>query len=128
VVGYLDRGDYVRAQNHLEKSLAQYDSLSSGMKQGFALEAAFFWAFHLKDLDIAIAWLDRGQGGIVEPAARSRVEAAVLMLRGDSQQALEKIQQARTQLRSSVDLGGAKAEFDMLQEIEASLVDQLAFA
>ena len=123
---YLDRQQYDLAQTYLEKSVSNFDDLPNGMRQGFAMEAAYFWAVHRQDLAKATYWLERGTGGLVEPSARSRVEAAVLLLKGDFQEALEKIREARAHLPSSIDRGGALAEEEMLNAMEATIAAQVA--
>ena len=122
----LDSQQYDHAQAYLEKALSDFDSLPNGVRQGFALEAAYFWAVHRQDLVKATQWQDRGAGGLVEPSTRSRVDAAVLLLKGELQSAVEKIRLARAQLSSSIDRGGALAEQDMLDAMEAKIKEHVA--
>ena len=123
---HLDRHQYDLAQTHLERAVSNFNSLPNGVRQGFALEAAYFWATHRHDLDKATQWLEHGVGGLVEQAARSRVEAAVHLLKGELQPALEKIREARAHLPASIDRGGAIAEQDMLDAMEAKIKENAA--
>jgi len=115
---YLDHGMIDLAKRHLEKSLQDFDRLPQGIKQGYALEAAYFAWVHLHDKKRALDWFNKGNGGLVDPAARSRVEAAMLLMDGRLNEAQSKIELARTQLDKSSDRGGALAESDMLDRIE----------
>ncbi|MEM8670430.1 MAG: hypothetical protein AAGG48_23090 [Planctomycetota bacterium] len=117
----LDSGRVAEAREHLNDAMNRFKDLPKGIRQGFALEAAFFAAMYEEDLEVAEAWHAKGKGGLVDAASRARVDAAMMMLRKEPDEARSSIEKARELLLTSFDLGSVELQREWLAEIERRL-------
>lgn len=115
----LDSGDLTRAETALQTLLENETQLPEGMKQAVYLEQAFYLALHRGDADLAVQFLRKSTGALVEKSTILRSEAAVLFAQGQHEQARQKAVQAIQQADRSFDVGTAVAEREWLQPILA---------
>ena len=85
------------------------------------MEAAFFDGRHRRDATRAQHWLKKVERGQLEEQTHLRAEAAVLLAEGRCLAAAEKVEAALTALPQSTDPGGALAEEDWLNDLEAEV-------
>jgi hypothetical protein len=116
-IHYLDAGDVPAAGRHLEQLL---ESWTAADGPHYALEAAYFLAFHRQDLDGAQSWLAR-EARLSGDSLRLRAEAAVEWAAGDEQQALHLIEQAQARLRTDRPSGNREFEMDCLNAIREAV-------
>lgn len=121
-LGYLhalDRGDISGAGDLLNQLLQQPEQMNNALRPACFLEAAYFAAFHDRNLETAQAWLALAQGGLVSRETRLRAMAAVALEAGDVEAAQQMAATAIGMSAASADRGGALAETEWLQAIIA---------
>jgi len=108
----LDCGSVERAGAFLDLALAQRADYSP-----ILVEAAYFEAFHRRNLDKAKSHLRQLKPSTVEEHTRLRAEAAVLMAAGHYRKAAHRVELGLYGSQRSVDQGGVLAERDWLEAI-----------
>ncbi len=106
----LDGGNIPAAWSHLEPIL---ESWMPGDGPQYALEAAYFLAFHRADLAEARRWLAL-ETRLPEDSLRLRAEAAVEWAAGRARKALELIEQAELTVRAHAPNGNRAFEMECL--------------
>jgi Zn-dependent protease len=101
----------------LDRLLEQIEGVSLSMRWDVLLEATYFEAFHRQNLNAAQAWFSEAQGHQSDPALGFRAEAALALVKGQANQALEFAKRAQSNLDKSQIPGIAIAERDWLQEL-----------
>jgi Peptidase family M50 len=101
----------------LDRLLEQIEGVSLSMRWDVLLEATYFEAFHRQNLNAAQAWFLEAQGHQSDPALGLRAEAALALVEGQANQALELTERAQLNLDKSQIPGIAIAERDWLQEL-----------
>ncbi len=107
-IHFLDKGDAASAGPHLEALLGNW--MASDPPE-YALEAAYFYGFHRRDLDAARSWLDREKRN-AEPWVGLRAQAAAY-----PEQAPVLIAEALKLLRIEPPCGAYQYEIDRLTEM-----------
>jgi hypothetical protein len=120
----LDRGDLKAAADWLDRVEAAFDAYPDGFRQSLATELALFEALHRRRLTIAESWMARAKGGIVEDSRRSLAEAAIAILQGNRDTALNALAQARRKLGQSLDAGTAKMSADQIDTLHQALASK----
>ena len=115
-VHFLDRGNIETAQKYLEGMLADW---SPSDPPEYALEAAFFLAFHGQDPDTARKWLAL-EARDAEPWVRGRAQAAVECATGCHEEAARLIGDALAAVRSASACGAHAYEIDLLEGMLAA--------
>jgi hypothetical protein len=111
-----DRGEMPAAERQLLRAVALCGE-SRPAPSVLAVEAAFVAGLHHRDGAKGREWLTHVKAGAVAAHTRDRAEAAVLLAEGQFSQAIAVAEQGLASSRTSVDLGGAKAERCWLQSI-----------
>ncbi|MEM8640496.1 MAG: M50 family metallopeptidase [Cyanobacteria bacterium P01_G01_bin.54] len=126
----LDAGQLEQAGDYLDQALAQKALLPPFHRTQLVLEGAYFYAYVCHNLDVAQDWFAAAQDfSLVEPYTLARVKAALALVEDNYPQALEQAQQGIKQAQD-VDFirGGAIAELELLQQLEADAQQGLAAA
>lgn len=117
-----DRGEFARAQGHLDTMLAGEGKMMPMIRELVRAEYAWLIALQTGDAATARAWLDSAGRIDFEPATRLRAEAAVLLAEGRAAEAGVRVEEARHALlhRSMSPVRNLFAE-DALDRIAARL-------
>jgi hypothetical protein len=115
-IHFLDRGDVQTAAQHLDRLMAGWQPDDP---PEYALEAAYFAAFHGHDAARAREWLALATRES-EPWVRQRAEAAIECLDGSSQKAHALAGQALATLEASAPCGAYEYEIDLLEKLQAA--------
>jgi hypothetical protein len=113
----VDAGNIPAAWSHLSPLLESW-APSDGPQ--YALEAAWFLAFHRRDLEGARQWLARERRLPGEPVRR-RAEAAVEWASGRDQEALQLIERAQVRLLTDRHSGNREFEMDCLNALREEM-------
>ena len=113
----LDAGNIPAAWSHLSQLL---ESWAPGDGPHYALEAAYFLAFHRRDLEGARQWLAREER-LPGDSVRRRAEAAVEWAAGRDQQALHLIERAQVRLLTGRHCGNQEFEMDCLNAMREEM-------
>ncbi|HEV3117590.1 MAG TPA: hypothetical protein VGY58_11080 [Gemmataceae bacterium] len=114
----LDAGEIQRAGALIDQAAAQ--CAKSPFSRQF-VEAAFFEGRHRLDAKRARHWFKKVERGQMEEQTCLRAEAAVLLAEARCVEAAEKVQAALAALPHSADPGGALAEENWLNDLEAEV-------
>jgi Peptidase family M50 len=101
----------------LDRLLEQIEGVSLSMRWDVLLEATYFESFHRQNSNAAQVWFLEAQGHQSDPALGLRAEAALVLIQGQANQALEFAKRAQLNLDKSQIPGIAIAERDWLQEL-----------
>jgi hypothetical protein len=101
----LDRRELDIAGQWLDRVAEGFDGYPAGFRQALACDVAYFAARYRHDLLAATAWYARAKGGMVEAPSRALTEAAIALLRGNSNAALVALDLAERKLGEMSDLG-----------------------
>jgi hypothetical protein len=105
------------AGQNLDRLLEQIEGVPLSMRWDVLLEATYFEAFHRQNFNAAGAWFIQTQNHQSDPALGLRAEAALALVEGQANQALELAERAQLNLDKSKIPGIAIAERDWLQEL-----------
>jgi hypothetical protein len=114
----LNAGDIAAASEHIDRLAADVAVFPDGVRQGLALEIAYFHARYRGDAALARQWLEQGKGGVVDASLRALAEAALALRERRPDDALRFIHAGRAQLPRSLDTGAAHRILDALAELQ----------
>lgn len=117
----LDTGDSVATQKYLASMQVAYTTVPSLIRPTIALESAFFEAYYQHNGEAARAWLAQGKGGIIDRSTRKRVEAAILLAEGKTEEARTRIDEGLAALKDVMYAGTQSMEETLLQEMLTSI-------
>lgn len=112
----LDRGDFTAAQSLLDHAAISIEALPAALRPSVRLEQAYMAARN-GDVMAARTYEAAGKGGMVEPFARLRVEAAILRAEGRAAEAAEVAQRGLALLNKRNGGIGDVVERDLLTEM-----------
>ncbi|MGA2133434.1 MAG: site-2 protease family protein [Bryobacteraceae bacterium] len=112
-IHFLDSGDVQTAGQYMDRAVADG---TTGEAAEFAMEAAYFWAFHRQDPDTARQWLDR-ENRDAPPWVRRRAQAAIDRASSNPARARAQVTEALAALKAQPACGSHQYEVDRLQEI-----------
>lgn len=114
----MDRNEFDLAEKHLEAAAQLQAKCPPVVKAGIALDAAFFYSIVREDAMLAREWLDNcDRRYLHDHYAILMVEAAVLLVEGKSNDALQKVQESSAALPQAQFPGFAIAAKDWLKII-----------
>ncbi len=116
-VHFLDRGEPQTAGRHLECLLSAWTDADP---PEYALEAAYFLAFHAHSLADGLQWL-ASESSEAEPWVRLRARAAIEHASGRHERARALVNEALSQLRAAPACGAYDYEIDRLRELVAAI-------
>jgi len=120
-----DRGDLVVAEQSLQQYLANIDAVPPGFQNGVWLDAALFNALVKKDVKQALHfWSKFKPTAVVGKAQVLATEAAIALLQEEHTRAVEKIEQAISELPNMLDAGSALALRDRLVRMRKQLQEE----
>lgn len=101
-----DRGDIELAEKHLQDYVRGAESIPQGIRSVVWLDAAFFYAFARKDLQLANSYWDQFQPSAIIPKAQIlATEAALAWLKKEKEIARNKTLSAISELPGMMDKG-----------------------
>ena len=115
----LDQGELERAAQSLERALTYLPDLTPSFAANLQLEAAYFWAWHQRDLDTATDWFDKGAAIEARVLEQGRAKAALYLLQGEPEEALSLVARVLRDLEGAPESGIKRAEVAWLEDMKA---------
>lgn len=114
---YLDRGDITTAGSYIDKLQVQVADASSVLQPSIWLEVVFFHARYRKDVPLDPAQYPY-EGAFIEKHAVARVDASLLALRGQLNEAVSRAKEGiALSEKATLQAGVARAEAEWMQQI-----------
>ena len=116
-----DAGRVADAGRWLDRIEEAFERYPQGLRQGYALELAYFEAAHRGNTVRAKAWLAHASGGLTEPCRVALAQAALAAAEGRDGDATSAIARCRDALREPIVAGTAPMTADQAAALEAKL-------
>ena len=120
-----DRGEIEEAEKYLHNYIQQAEEIPAGIRNVVWLDAAFFYAYAKSDLTQAeYYWQQFKPTGMIPKAQIYATEAAMAVLKNETELALAKIEASQREIPAMMDRGVGAALLDRLDYLRARCVNR----
>jgi hypothetical protein len=117
-----DSGDVEKAEQYLQDYIHEANEIPQGLRNSVWLDAAFFYSFTGRDINLAIKyWNEFKPAALIPKAQILATEAAISALKNEREIALLKIEASLNELPDMIDKGGAIALQEKLLYLKGSI-------
>lgn len=117
-----DKGDMVKAEEHLKTYLAQIEAIPEGLRGSVWIDAAFFYAYYKKDLATAESFYQQYKPSpLMGLMSLHAAAAAIAFLKEDWVEVRKQVEEALREMPKMMDQGMALVLQEKLKQLLASV-------